>query len=54
MSAYKTISLEGVVILKNGIANNLDASKLFYSYMFLPETQAILKAHGYQVLEDSK
>ena len=45
---------QGIVILKNGIENNPDASKLFHAYMFLPATQAILKAHGYQVLEGTE
>ena len=45
---------QGVVILKSAMANNPDAAKALFNYMYSPEAQAVLKAHGYQVLEDLK
>ena len=44
---------QGIVILKTGLNNNPEVSKLFQAFMFSPETQTLLIERGYSVLRDS-
>jgi molybdate transport system substrate-binding protein len=41
---------QGVVILKKGADNNLDAANLFHQYMFSATVKSILNTHGYRAI----